>query len=68
MKRYDEYKMIVSKINGARTYNLSNEEFKAVDTDEYDVYVKCRKCGCIHKVHSNCECCDIETKLKKEGQ
>lgn len=67
MKRYDEYVGIESRRTGvftsAKNYGL--EEIKKVDNQAFKILVRCRNCGNIHDIKDNCQCCDIETKVKK---
>ena len=65
MKRFDEYKEIESRQTGVVTRNLSIGEFKTVDQTYYMVRVQCRKCGNIHDINTNCQTCDIETKIRQ---
>lgn len=70
MKQYDEVCRIVNKRTGVMTVvrgwepSIVAEYIKA--EDKYITYAECRDCGNIHKINTDCQVCDLPTKIKPE--
>jgi hypothetical protein len=70
MKRYDEIVRVINKNSGlvqvVRGWDAEEMKYFFSNQDKYDIGVECRDCGNIHKINTDCQVCDLPTKIKPE--
>lgn len=68
MKRYDEIRRVYNKNSGAmiavRGWTAEELKYYFDNQQKYKIYVQCRDCGNLHEILSNCQVCDLPTKVK----
>ena len=72
MKRYDEICRIYNKnsglMQGVRGWTAEELKYYFDNQDKYKICVQCRDCGNIHEISTDCQVCDLPTKINESVQ
>ena len=70
MKRYDEICEIYNRNSGLMFgvcgWNTEELKYFFCNQEKYKICVQCRDCGNIHEINTDCQVCDLPTKIKPE--
>lgn len=70
MKRYDEIVRARNNNSGlvqvVRGWNVTELKHFFDNQEKYSICVQCRDCGNIHQIDTDCQVCDLPTKIKPE--